>query len=45
MSITANKLWPEDYKLFSDMEGHYFSENEKTFFEKMKNKKIGRAHV
>lgn len=38
MSTTANKLWPEDYKLFSDMEGHYYSENEKTFFEKMKNK-------
>lgn len=33
-----NKLWADDYKLFADMEGHYVSENEKTFFEKMRQK-------
>lgn len=38
MNTIANKLWPEDYKLFANMEGHYISENEKSFFEKMKYK-------
>ena len=38
MKAIANKLWPEDYKLFDNMEGHYISENEKSFFEKMKFK-------
>ena len=38
MNTEVNKLWPEDYKLFADMEGHYISENEKTFFVKMKYK-------
>ena len=28
-----NELWPEDAKLFEQMEGNYQSENEKTFFE------------
>ena len=38
MEIKANKLWPEDYELFASMEGHYTSENEKTFFEKVRYK-------
>lgn len=33
-----NKLWPEDARLFADMAVHYVSENEKTFFENMKQK-------
>lgn len=38
MKAPENKLWPEDYELFATMEGHYVSENEKTFFEKMRYK-------
>ena len=38
MKRPENKLWPEDEKLFATMVGHYISENEQTFFEKMKNK-------
>lgn len=38
MNEIANKLWPEDFKLFANMEGHYISDNEKAFFEKMKFK-------
>lgn len=38
MKAPENKLWPEDYDLFAAMEGHYVSENEKTFFEKMRYK-------
>lgn len=38
MKSPDNTLWPEDDKLFATMEGHYTSENEKTFFEKMKSK-------
>ena len=38
MKTIANKLWPEDNKLFANFEGHYISENEKSFFEKMKYK-------
>ena len=38
MEIKANKLWPVDYELFASMEGHYTSENEKTFFEKVRYK-------
>lgn len=30
-----NELWPEDAKLFEQMDGNYQSENEKTFFENM----------
>ncbi len=36
--MKANKLWPEDYELFASMAGHYKSENEKTFFEKVRFK-------
>lgn len=38
MSTQKNELWPEDCKLFATMKGQYISENEKTFFEKMKYK-------
>lgn len=38
MKSKAQKLWKEDYELFDSMEGHYVSENEKTFFEKMRHK-------
>lgn len=38
MNTEANKLWPVDSKLFANMEGHYTSDNEKVFFEKMKFK-------
>ena len=38
MNTEVNKLWPEDYELFAKMEGHYTSDNEKTFFEKLKYK-------
>lgn len=38
IKIPENKLWKEDEELFSSMEGHYISSNEKVFFEKMKYK-------
>ena len=38
MNTDVNKLWPEDCELFANMEGHYESDNEKIFFEKMKYK-------
>lgn len=38
MNTITNKLWTEDSNLFSKMEGHYVSENEKTFFEKIRYK-------
>lgn len=38
MQNKAEKLRKEDYDLFSSMEGHYVSENEKTFFEMMRRK-------
>ncbi|MBQ6063012.1 MAG: hypothetical protein IJK87_05190 [Prevotella sp.] len=33
-----NELWPSDIKLFTEMEGHYQSENERIFFEQMYRK-------
>lgn len=38
MKTQENVLWPEDYELFARMEGHYVSDNEKIFFEKMRYK-------
>ncbi len=38
MNKIKNELWPVDIKLLADMEGHYVSDNERTFFEKMKYK-------
>lgn len=38
MKLPENKLWKEDEELFSSMEGHYTSENEKVFFEKIRYK-------
>ncbi len=38
MNKIKNELWPVDIKLLAEMEGHYVSDNERTFFEKMKYK-------
>lgn len=38
MKQPENKLWREDEELLDFMKGHYVSENEKFFFEKMRYK-------
>ena len=38
MKQPENKLWREDEELLASMEGHYFSDNEKVFFEKIRYK-------
>ena len=38
MKQPENKLWREDEELLASMEGHYFSDNEKVFFEKIRHK-------
>ena len=38
MNNTNNDLWPEDLELFATMEGKYTSQNEKEFFERMRQK-------
>ncbi len=38
MNIPDNKLWKEDEILFTSMEGHYISSNERVFFETMRHK-------
>ena len=38
MKLPENRLWKEDEALFASMEGHYRSENEKVFFEKIRYK-------
>ncbi len=38
MNKIKNELWPEDIKLLANMEGNYVSDNEKAFFERMKDK-------
>ena len=43
MKQPENKLWREDEELLASMEGHYFSDNEKVFFEK--NCPIGQEAV
>ncbi|MGN0030068.1 MAG: hypothetical protein ACI35Q_10120 [Marinilabiliaceae bacterium] len=35
---TKNKLWPADVALFESMAGNYVSENERFFFETLKDK-------
>ena len=36
MKNPENKLWKEDEDLFTSMIGHYVSDKERTFFEKMR---------
>ena len=38
MKNPENKLWKEDEDLFTSMIGHYVSDKERTFFEKMRYK-------
>lgn len=38
MKQEKNKLWPEDVALFDSMVGHYQSDNEREFFEKLRYK-------
>lgn len=38
MKQPENKLWRENEELLASMEGHYFSDNEKVFFEKIRYK-------
>ena len=38
MKLPENKLWKEDEELFASMKGHYTSDNEKVFFEKIRYK-------
>ena len=38
MKEKVNQLSPEDVQLFSSMDGHYLSEEERIFFETLKYK-------
>lgn len=38
MNQEKNELWPEDVALFDSMAGHYQSDNEREFFEKLRYK-------
>ncbi len=38
MTQEKHKLWPEDMALFDSMAGHYQSDNEREFFEKLRYK-------
>lgn len=39
-SIIENKLWEEDIQLFKEMDNNYISENEKVFFETLREKML-----
>lgn len=37
-SLIENELWEEDAQLFQEIDNHYFSDNERQFFEKIREK-------
>lgn len=39
-NMIENELWPEDSRLFQQMENHYISDNERRFFETMRMKML-----
>lgn len=39
-ALIENELWDEDVQLFQNMENHYISDNERLFFETMREKML-----